>query len=295
MKSNMISSEDPNVRRRVAVLDTDMAYIDVGAGDPIVFLHGNPTSSYLWRNVIPHLEGLGRCLAPDLVGMGDSGKAPRHSYRFVDHARYLDNWFEALDLQHRIMLVVHNGGSILGFSWAQRHPERIKGIAYMEAIVRPVTWQEWPEQARSPFQAIRSPAGEQIILEQNVFVERILPAGVMRPLSEEEMAVYRRPYLQAGETRRPTLTWPREVPIEGEPQNVAHIVEEYAAWLSTSQVPKLFINADPGSILTGAQREFCRSFPQQEEITVKGIHFIQEDSPTEIGMALADFVKRTSA
>ncbi len=292
MKSNMISSEDPNVRRRVAVLDTDMAYIDVGAGDPIVFLHGNPTSSYLWRNVIPHLEGLGRCLAPDLVGMGDSGKAPRHSYRFVDHARYLDNWFEALDLQHRIMLVVHNGGSILGFSWARRHPERIKGIAYMEAIVRPVTWQEWPEQARSPFQAIRSPAGEQIILEQNVFVERILPAGVMRPLSEEEMAVYRRPYLQAGETRRPTLTWPREVPIEGEPQNVAHIVEEYAAWLSTSQVPKLFINADPGSILTGAQREFCRSFPQQEEI---GLHFIQEDSPTEIGMALADFVKRTSA
>jgi haloalkane dehalogenase len=294
MKSSMISAEDPNPRRRVAVLDTDMAYIDVGAGDPIVFLHGNPTSSYLWRNIIPHLEGLGRCLAPDLVGMGDSGKAPRHSYRFVDHARYLDSWFDALDLQHRVMLVVHDWGSALGFSWAQRHPERIKGIAYMEAIVRPVTWQEWDPQARSIFEAMRSPAGEQIILEKNVFVERILPASVMRQLSEEEMAVYRRPYLQAGETRRPTLTWPREVPIEGEPKDVAHIVEEYAQWLSTSQVPKLFINADPGSILTGAQREFCRSFPHQEEITVKGLHFIQEDSPTAIGMALADFFKRTS-
>jgi haloalkane dehalogenase len=294
MKSSMISAEDPNPRRRIAVLDTDMAYIDVGAGDPIVFLHGNPTSSYLWRNIIPHLEGLGRCLAPDLVGMGDSGKAPRHSYRFVDHARYLDSWFDALDLQHRVMLVVHDWGSALGFSWAQRHPERIKGIAYMEAIVRPVTWQEWDPQARSIFEAMRSPAGEQIILEKNVFVERILPASVMRQLSEEEMAVYRRPYLQAGETRRPTLTWPREIPIEGEPKDVAHIVEEYAQWLSTSQVPKLFINAAPGSILTGAQREFCRSFPHQEEITVKGLHFIQEDSPTEIGMALADFVKRTS-
>jgi haloalkane dehalogenase len=186
-------------------------------------------------------------------------------------------------------------GSALGFSWAQRHPERIKGIAYMEAIVRPVTWDEWPEQARSIFQAMRSPAGEQLILEENVFVERILPASVMRHLSEEEMAAYRRPYLQPGETRRPTLTWPRELPIEGEPQDVTHIVKGYAQWLSTSQVPKLFVNADPGAILTGAQREFCRIWPHQEEITVKGIHFIQEDSPAEIGVALADFVKRISA
>ncbi|HTK09357.1 MAG TPA: haloalkane dehalogenase [Ktedonobacteraceae bacterium] len=294
MNSSMISAEDANVRQRVPVLDTDMAYVDVGAGDPVVFLHGNPTSSYLWRNIIPHLAGLGRCLAPDLIGMGDSGKAPHHSYRFVDHARYLDRWFEVLDLQ-RVTLVVHDWGSALGFSWAQRHPERIKGIAYMEALVRPVTWQEWPEQARGIFQAMRSPAGEQIILEKNVFVERILPASVIRQLREEEMAVYRRPYLQAGESRRPTLTWPREIPLEGEPQDVAHIVEEYAQWLSTSQVPKLFINADPGSILTGTQREFCRSFPNQEEITVKGIHFIQEDSPAEIGMALAAFVRRISA
>lgn len=295
MNSGLISAEDPNVRRRVAVLDTEMAYVDVGAGDPIVFLHGNPTSSYLWRNIIPHLVGLGRCLAPDLIGMGDSGKAPQHTYRFVDHARYLDSWFDALGLQQQITLVVHDWGSALGFSWAQRHPERIKGIAYMEALVRPVTWDEWPQQARSIFQALRSPAGEQLILEKNVFVERILPASVMRQLSEEEMAAYRRPYLQPGETRRPTLTWPREIPIEGEPQDVTHIVEGYAQWLATSQVPKLFVNADPGAILTGAQRDFCRSWPQQEEITVKGIHFIQEDSPAEIGVALADFVKRTSA
>lgn len=294
MNSSTISAEDPYRRHRVAVLDTEMAYIDVGAGDPIVFLHGNPTSSYLWRNIIPHLEGVGRCLAPDLVGMGASGKAPNDSYRFVDHARYLDSWFDTLDLGKRITLVVHDWGSALGFHWARRHPERVKGIAYMEAIVRPVTWQEWDPRARSIFEAMRSPAGEQIILEKNVFVERILPASVIRGLSEEEMEVYRRPYARAGETRRPTLTWPREIPIDGQPQDVARIVEAYAHWLSTSQVPKLFINADPGSILTGAQREFCRSFPNQEEITVKGLHFIQEDSPIEIGLALADFVRKIS-
>ncbi|MBE3557728.1 MAG: haloalkane dehalogenase [Ktedonobacteraceae bacterium] len=288
-----MSAQDPYKRRRIAVLDTDMAYIDVGAGNPIVFLHGNPTSSYLWRNVIPHLEGLGRCLAPDLVGMGDSGKAPQHSYRFVDHARYLDGWFDALDLRN-VTLVVHDWGSALGFYWAQRHSERVKAIAYMEAIVRPVTWQEWDERAKSIFQAMRSPAGEQIILEKNVFVERILPASVIRRLSEEEMAVYRKPYLEPGETRRPTLTWPREIPIEGEPADVARIVAGYAQWLSTSPIPKLFINADPGSILTGPQREFCRSWFHQEEVTVKGLHFIQEDSPAEIGQALADFVKRTT-
>jgi haloalkane dehalogenase len=295
MNSSIISAKDTNPRKRVMVRDTEMAYVDVGEGDPIVFLHGNPTSSYLWRNIIPHLAGLGRCLAPDLIGMGDSGKAPKHSYRFIDHARYLDRWFYALDLRQRVTPVVHDWGSALGFFWAQRYPDRVKGIAYMEAIVRPMTWQEWPEQARALFQAMRSPAGEQIILEKNVFVERILPASVMRSLSEEEMTVYRRPYLEAGETRRPMLTWPREIPIEGAPQDVTHIVEEYGQWLSTSQVPKLFINADPGSILTGAQREFCRSFPNQEEITVKGRHFIQEDSPAEIGVALADFVRRISA
>jgi haloalkane dehalogenase len=295
MKNSMISAEDPYVRRRVAVLDTDMAYIDVGAGDPIVFLHGNPTSSYLWRNIIPHLKPLGRCLAPDLVGMGASGKAPQHSYRFVDHARYLDSWFDTLSLESQVTLVVHDWGSALGFYWAQRHPERIKGLAYMEALVRPLTWQDWDQRARPIFEAMRSPAGEQIVLEKNVFVERILPASVIRTLGKQEMEVYRRPYLQPGESRRPTLTWPREIPLEGEPADVVHIVNGYSRWLAASSIPKLFVNADPGSILTGAQREFCRSWPQQEEVTVKGLHFVQEDSPAEIGAAIADFVTSTSA
>lgn len=295
MKNSMISSEDPNTRRRVAVLDTDMAYVDVGDGDPIVFLHGNPTSSYLWRNIIPYLKPIGRCLAPDLVGMGASGKAPQHSYRFVDHARYLDSWFDTLGLESHVTLVVHDWGSALGFSWAQRHPERIKGIAYMEALVRPLTWNDWDQRARPIFEAMRSPAGEQIVLEKNVFVESILPASVIRTLSDQEMEVYRRPYLQPGESRRPTLTWPREIPIEGEPADVVRIVDGYSRWLAASPIPKLFVNANPGSILTGAQREFCRSWPQQEEVTVKGLHFVQEDSPAQIGAAIAEFVTSTSA
>jgi haloalkane dehalogenase len=271
-----------------------MAYIDTGEGEPVVFLHGNPTSSYLWRNIIPHLEDRRRCLAPDLIGMGSSGKLPRASYRFVDHVRYLDAWFDALALRGTVTLVLHDWGSALGFSWAQRHPDQIKGLVYMEALVRPVTWQEWPEQARSLFQALRSPAGEQIILEKNVFVERILPASVIRRLGDEEMEVYRRPYLEPGESRRPTLTWPREIPIEGEPADVAQIVDGYARWLAASNIPKLFVNAEPGSILTGAQREFCRSWPHQEEITVKGSHFVQEDSPAEIGAAISGFLERIS-
>ena len=289
--SDPIPAADPYPRRRVRVLDSEMAYVDVGAGDPVVFLHGNPTSSYLWRNVIPHVESVGRCLAPDLIGMGDSGRAPAGSYRFVDHARYLDAWFEALGLT-RVTLVVHDWGSALGFHWARRHPERVRGIAYMEALVRPVTWEEWPEVARQVFQAMRSPAGEEMVLTKNVFVERILPRSVLRGLGEVEMAVYRRPYLELGESRRPTLTWPRQIPIEGEPADVVAIADAYSRWLATSDVPKLFVNADPGVILTGPQREFCRRWPNQREITVRGSHFVQEDSPHEIGRALAEFVAR---
>ena len=289
--SDPIAAADPYPRRRVRVLDSEMAYVDVGAGDPVVFLHGNPTSSYLWRNVIPHVESVGRCLAPDLIGMGDSGRAPAGSYRFVDHARYLDAWFEALGLT-RVTLVVHDWGSALGFHWARRHPERVRGIAYMEALVRPVTWEEWPEAARQVFQAMRSPAGEEMVLTKNVFVERILPRSVLRGLGEVEMAVYRRPYLEPGESRRPTLTWPRQIPIEGEPADVVAIADAYSRWLATSDVPKLFVNADPGVILTGPQREFCRRWPNQREITVRGSHFVQEDSPHEIGRALAEFVAR---
>ena len=287
-----ISAVDPHPRRRVALLDSELAYVDTGAGDPIVFLHGNPTSSYLWRNVIPHVAGLGRCLAPDLVGMGDSGKAPAGAYRFADHARYLDAWFEALGLARNVVLVVHDWGSALGFHWARRHPERVRGIAYMEAIVRPVTWAEWPEAARKIFQAMRSPAGEEMVLQKNVFVERILPASVLRGLTPEELERYRAPYREPGESRRPTLTWPRQIPIDGEPADVVAIVEAYAAWLAASPVPKLFVNADPGTILTGSPRESCRAWPNQEEVTVRGAHFIQEDSPDEIGRALAAFVRR---
>ena len=284
-----MTATDPHPRRAVGVLDSEMAYVDTGEGDPVVFLHGNPTSSYLWRNVIPHLAGQARCLAPDLIGMGDSGKAPGGSYRFADHARYLDAWFDALGLTERVVLVGHDWGSALGFDWAHRHPERVKGVAYMEGIVRPMTWDEWPEQARNIFQAMRSPAGEEMVLQKNIFVERVLPASIMRTLTDEEFAVYRRPYVEPGESRRPTLTWPRQIPLDGEPADVVEAVRRYADWLAASALPKLFVNAEPGIILTGAQREFCRTWPNQREVTVRGLHFIQEDSPDEVGHALANW------
>jgi haloalkane dehalogenase len=290
--SEAVSAADPHPRRRVPVLDTEMAYVETGAGSPVVFLHGNPTSSYLWRNVIPHVAPTHRCLAPDLVGMGESGKAPDGSYRFVDHARYLDAWLESLGLTRNVTLVVHDWGSALGFHWASRHPDSVRALVYMEAIVRPVTWADWPEAARKVFQAMRSPGGEEMVLQKNVFVERILPASVLRGLTEAEMSVYRRPYAEPGESRRPTLTWPRQIPIEGEPADVVAIVEEYGRWLAGSPVPKLFVNAEPGSILTGAAREFCRTWPNQDEVTVRGSHFIQEDSPHEIGRAIAGFLAR---
>jgi len=286
-----ISAADWYERRRLRVLDSHLVYVEVGVGDPIVLLHGNPTSSYLWRNVIPHLGGSGRCLAPDLIGMGRSGKAPGGSYRLADHVRYLDAWLEALDLS-RVTLVVHDWGSALGFHWARRHPGRVKALVYMEAIVRPVTWAEWPEAARKIFQAMRSPAGEDMVLAKNVFVERILPASVLRGLTSQEMERYREPFREPGESRRPSLTWPREIPVDGEPADVVALVDEYARWLSSTPIPKLFVNGNPGSILVGAQREFCRAWPNQQEVTVRGSHFLQEDSPAEIGQAIARFLKR---
>lgn len=290
-----ISAKDRYGRHRVTALDTEISYVDTDPGNnsakTVVFLHGNPTSSYLWRNIIPYLEGEFRCLAPDLVGMGDSGGSRDGSYRFVDHARYLDAWFEALDPKD-VTLVVHDWGSGLGFHWASRNPDRIRGIVYMEAIVRAMTWDEWPESARGIFEAMRSEAGEELVLEKNVFVERILPSSVIRDLTEEEMEVYRHPFREPGETRRPTLTWPRELPIDDEPEDVVEIVENYSRWMSETDIPKLFINAEPGVILTGEMREFCRTWSMQEEVTVEGLHFIQEDSPREIGEAIADFVAR---
>lgn len=288
-----ISATDPYDRQRVSVLDSDMAYVETGSGDPVVFLHGNPTSSYLWRNVIAEVEGGARCLAPDLIGMGDSGKNPAGSYRFVDHARYLDAWFAALGLdreQQTVTLVVHDWGSALGFHWAHRHQACVKALVYMEAIVQPLTWATFPDAARQVFQGFRSPAGEDMVLQNNVFVERVLPGSVVRKLGEAEMAVYRKPYTEPGESRRPTLTWPREIPIEGEPADVTAIVEGYGAWLSSNPLPKLFVNADPGAILTGPQREYCRAWPNQRETTVAGSHFIQEDAPQEIGQAIAGFL-----
>lgn len=285
-------SATPLTKRHTEVLGHQMAYAEMGTGDPIVFLHGNPTSSYLWRNVIPHVQPLGRCIAPDLIGMGDSDKLADSgpgSYRFVDHRRYLDALLEQLDVTERVTLVIHDWGSALGFDWANRHRNAVKGIAYMEAIVRELTWAEFPEDARGIFQGFRSDAGEKLVIEKNTFVERVLPASVLRALTNEEMDIYRAPFLEPGEDRRPTLTWPREIPIEGEPSDVCAIVNDYSEWLATSPVPKLFVNADPGSILTGSQREFARSWPNQREVTVAGNHFLQEDSPHEIGQAIADW------
>lgn len=267
-----------------------MAYVEQGSGAPIVFLHGNPTSSYLWRTVLPEVDALGRCIAPDLIGMGDSEKVGGE-YRFGDHRHYLDGFLDAVGISDDVTLVLHDWGGGLGFDWANRHRDAIRALVYMETFVMPVSWSDWPEASRKIFQAMRSDAGEKIILEKNVFVERILPASVLEQIPSEVHDEYRRPYLDGGETRRPTLTWPRQIPIDGEPEDVFRIVSDYADWLKASDVPKLFVNADPGSILAGRQREFCRTWPNQQEVTVAGSHFIQEDSGPEIGQAVAAFLR----
>jgi haloalkane dehalogenase len=271
-----------------------MAYIDEGAGSAIVFQHGNPTSSYLWRNVMPHCAGLGRLIACDLIGMGGSEKLSNSGpdrYGYQEQRDFLFGLFDKLDLGNDVILVVHDWGSALGFDWARQNSKRVKGIVYMEAIVKPVTWQDWPENARRVFQGFRNERGEEMVLEKNIFVERVLPSSVLRGLTENEMAVYRAPFTTPGEDRRPTLSWPRQLPIEGEPASVVALVDDYGRWLAESSIPKLFINAEPGSILTGSARDFCRTWPNQKEITVKGSHFIQEDSPHEIGRAVADFAR----
>jgi haloalkane dehalogenase len=291
----MISAAFPYQKQRRRVLGSEMAYVEVGEGDPIVLLHGNPTSSYLWRNVLPHLQPLGRCIAPDLIGMGDSEKLPNSgsgSYRFVDHRRYLDALLEALDVRERVTVVIHDWGSALGFDWANRHREAVKGIAYMEAIVVPQRWDHWDKfNMRQALQGLRSEAGEEMVLQDNFFIEQILPKAILRTLSDEEMAHYRRPFAEPGEGRRPTLTWPRQIPIEGEPADVVAIVAAYGEWLQTSSVPKLFVRAEPGGILAGgADLDFVRSLPAQTAVTVAGIHFVQEDSPHEIGRAIAGWM-----
>jgi haloalkane dehalogenase len=284
-----ISALDPYPRKRIAVGDSEISYVDTGRGDPIIFLHGNPTSSYLWRNIIPYVSKLGRCLAPDLIGMGQSGKSPTRSYRFANHERYLDAWFDALGLTKNVIFVVHDWGSALAFHRTFRFADQVQAIAYMEAIVQPRRWEELGP--NSPFHALRSDKGEHMVFDENFFVEVMLPSGVLRKLSAEEMAVYRAPY-QDRASRLPTLVWPREIPIDGEPPDVVAMVEEYGKWLSQSPIPKLFFIGDPGRILApGRGREFARSWPNQKVVTVKGVHYLQEDSPFEIGTALAAFVK----
>ncbi len=277
----------------VEVHGKKMAYVEMGEGAPIVFQHGNPTSSYLWRNIMPELAGYGRCVAVDLIGMGDSDKLDDpgpDSYRYVEHREYLFAAWRQLGITDDVTFVIHDWGSALGFDWASQHPDKVRGIAYMESIVRPLGWHEWPELIRPLFEGFRSEAGEAMVLEKNVFVERVLPGSVLRELGDDEMAVYRRPFASAGEDRRPTLTWPRQIPLDGKPADVHEIVANYAGWLSRCTVPKLFVNAEPGAILTGPQREFCRTFASQTEVTVAGSHFIQEDSPAEIAAAIRDWL-----
>jgi haloalkane dehalogenase len=287
-------SEQPLAKRCVNVLDSRMAFHERGEGAPILFLHGNPTSSYLWRDVIPELEGRGRLIAPDLIGMGDSGKLKNpgtDTYRFVTHRKYLAAFIDAvIGTREKILFVIHDWGSALGFDWANHHRDRVRGIAYMEGIVRPVAgWEEWSPQATPIFQGFRSEKGESLILDRNMFVERVLPGSVLRKLSEAEMTEYRKPFLSRDD-RWPTLTWPRQIPIAGEPADVVQIASDYAKWMAENELPKLFVNAEPGAILTGAVREFCRGWKNQSEVTVPGSHFIQEDSGTAIGRAIAGWM-----
>jgi haloalkane dehalogenase len=291
----MISAAFPYQKKRRRILGREMAYVEVGEGDPILLLHGNPTSSYLWRNVLPHLKPQGRCIVPDLIGMGDSDKLPNSgpgSYRFVEHRRYLDGLLEALDVRERVTFVIHDWGSALGFDWANRHREAVKGIAYMEAIVQPQGWEHWDgANMRPALKALRSEAGEAMVLQDNFFIERILPKAILRALSAEEMAEYRRPFVEPGEGRRPTLTWVRQIPIEGEPPDVNSIVVGYAEWLTTSRVRKLFVKAEPGLLIAGGGNlDFARKLPVQTEVTVAGVHYVQEDSPNEIGRAIAGWM-----
>jgi len=291
-------SEQPLSNKTVDVLDSRIAYHERGEGAPVLFLHGNPTSSYLWRDVIAELEGRGRLIAPDLIGMGSSAKLPNpgpDTYRFTTHRKYLENFIDAvIGPKEPITFVIHDWGSALGFDWANRHRNRVRGIAYMEAIVRPVAgWEEWSAAATPIFQGFRSDKGESMILDRNMFVERVLPGSVLRKLSEAEMAEYRKPYPER-EDRWPTLTWPRQIPIAGEPADVVQIASDYAQWMAENEVPKLFVNAEPGAILIGAVREFCRSFKNQAEVTVPGSHFIQEDSGAAIGRAIAAWMKAHS-
>ena len=290
----MLSETMSYEKKFASVKGKQIAYVEEGSGDPIVLLHGNPTSSFLWRNVIPELVESGRVIVPDLIGQGDSEKLPASEgperYSLEVAYSYVDGLLEIIGAMENVTLVIHDWGTGVGFLWAMRHPAAVKGVAYMEGIVKPVSWRDWPESAVGIFKGFRSDKGEDLILNRNMFIEGVLPSSVIRPLSNTEMDAYRAPHLETDD-RQPLLNWPRQIPIEGEPKDVVALVNEYGAFMAASDIPKLFINADPGSILVGAQREFCRSWPNQQEVTVKGLHFIQEDSPVEIGQAVANWLK----
>jgi haloalkane dehalogenase len=294
----MISAAFPYKKQFQSVRGKQIAYVDEGEGDPIVLLHGNPTSSYLWRNVIPELTSSGRVIVPDLIGQGDSEKLPASEgadrYSFLVAYDFLEGLMESLGLTSSVTLVIHDWGSGLGFHWAKNHSSAVKGIAYMEAIVQAVTWDDWPESARGIFQGFRSEKGEDLVLNRNMFVEAVLPSAVLRGLTEEEMSHYRAAF-STPDDRQPTLNWPRHIPIDGEPAHMVDLVTAYGDWMASNDLPKLFVNADPGSILTGPQREFCRSWPNQTEVTVAGAHFVQEDSPAEIGQAVASWLAKISS
>jgi haloalkane dehalogenase len=290
----VLSETMPYDKKFVTVNGKKIAYVEEGSGDPIVLLHGNPTSSFLWRNVIPELVQSGRVIVPDLIGQGDSEKLPASEgpdrYTLEVAYSYVAGLLETIGANEKVTLVIHDWGSGIGFLWAMRHPAAVKGVAYMEGIVKPVSWSDWPASAVGIFKGFRSDKGEDLILNRNMFIEGVLPSSVIRPLSDAEMDAYRAPHLEA-EDRQPLLNWPRQIPIEGEPDDVVALVNEYGAFMAGSDIPKLFINAEPGSILVGPQREFCRSWPNQQEVTVKGLHFIQEDSPVEIGQAVAHWLR----
>ncbi|MGI9408958.1 MAG: haloalkane dehalogenase [Hyphomicrobiaceae bacterium] len=299
--ASTIPADDPYPRKTASIAGRTMAYIDVGEGRSVVFLHGNPTSSYIWRNIIPHVAGRARCIAPDLIGMGQSEKLPSSdddAYSYAVHRRYLDELLETLTIGNGVVLVCQDWGSVLAFDWARRHPDRVGGLVHFEAIVTPFAWDEFPEapgtqeSARAWFEALRSTEGERMILEENLFVERRIPSRTLREITEAEMQVYRQPYLTPGEDRRPTLTWARQVPISGEPAGVTEVVTSNAQWLRESDVPKVFIRAEPGGLIQGERIAFCRSLPNTREVAVPGIHYVQEDSPELIGKAVADLVHK---
>ncbi len=288
-----ISARMPYEKKTVEVQGHAMAYVDEGDGDPVFFLHGNATSSYMWRNIMPYLDGGGRLIAIDNIGQGDSAKladSGPQSYTLAEHQTYIDATLEALGVTDNVTFVMHDWGGPLGLTWAQRNPDAIKGLAHCETLVCDhASYDDYPDAVGALLKRLRGPDGEQLVLEENFFVEKIFTAGVMRDIDAETMAEIRRPYAEAGEARRATLTWPRQIPIAGEPKDVADLVEGLAVWMAENSLPKLFINVAPGQIIFERDLSIIRSWPNQTEVTVRGLHHPQEDSPDDIGAALRDW------